>query len=76
MAWIKNFQIWNLMVTLTLKLCLTVRRWGMLYEKLFKNILWSHISRNCPNYVSEIEFFPDGLDKKFSNLEFNGDIDP
>ena len=64
------------MVTLTLKLCLTVSRWGIVYEKLFKNILWSHIFRNCPNYVTEIEFSSDSWNKNFSNVEFNGDIDP
>ena len=30
-----------------------------MYEKVFKDIVWSHT---------------DSLDKKFSNLEFNGDI--
>ena len=47
-----------------------------MYEKVFKDIVWSHIFRKYRNFVTLIEIFSDGLDKKFSNLEFNGDIDP
>ena len=77
------------MLTLNLKLCLTVSRGGMVYEKPFKDsrggmvsekpfkdILWSLIFRNCPNYVTEIQFFSDGWNHFFSNQEFNGDIEP
>ena len=63
------------MLTLNLKLCLTVSRGGMVYEKPFKDILWSLIFRNCPNYVTEIQFFSDGWNHFFSNQEFNADID-
>ena len=70
------FQIRNLMVTLNLKLCLTVSRGGMVYEKPFKDILWSLIFRNCPNYVTEIQIFSDGWNHFFSNQEFNADIEP
>ena len=64
------------MVTLTLKLCLTVSRWGMLHEKVFKDIVWSHIFRKYRNFVTLIENCLDGWKKKISNLVFNGDIDP
>ena len=47
------------MVTLNLKLCFTVSRGGMVYEKPFKDIPWSLIFRNCPNYVTEILIFSD-----------------
>ena len=66
----------NLMVTFTLKLCLTVSRGGMVYEKPFKDILWSLIFRNCPNYVTKLQFFSDGWNLFFSNQEFNAVIEP
>ena len=43
------------MLSLNLKLCLAVSRGGMVYEKPFKDILWSLIFRNCPNYVTDWE---------------------
>ena len=70
------FQIKNLMLTLNLKLCVTVSRGGMVYEKPFKDILWSLIFRNIPNYITEIQFFSDGRNHFFSNQEFNADIEP
>ena len=62
------FQIRNLMLTLNLKLCLTVSRGGMMYEKPFKDILWSLIFRNCPNYVTEIQIFSDGWNHFFFQI--------
>ena len=70
------FQIRNLMLSLNLKLCLAVSRGGMVYEKPFKDILWSLIFRNCPNYLTKIQFFSDGWNHFFSNQEFNADIEP
>ena len=70
------FQIRNLMLSLNLKLCLAVSRGGMVYEKPFKDILWSLIFRNIPNYVTEIQFFSDGWNLFFSNQEFNAVIEP
>ena len=70
------FQIKNLMLTLNLKLCVTVSRGGMVYEKPFKDILWSLIFRNIANYVTEIQFFSDGWNHFFPNQEFNADIEP
>ena len=70
------FQIRNLMLSLNLKLCLAVSRGGMVYEKPFKDILWSLIFRNCPNYVTKLQFFSDGWNLFFSNQEFNALIEP
>ena len=64
------------MLSLNLKLCLAVSRGGMVYEKPFKDILWSLIFRNCPNYLTKIQFFSDGWNLFFSNQEFNADIEP
>ena len=53
-----------------------------MYEKVFKDIVWSHIFRKYRNFVTLIENSLDGWKKKifknimWSNLVFNGDIDP
>ena len=64
------------MLSLNLKLCLAVSRGGMVYEKPFKDILWSLIFRNCPNYVTKLQIFSYGWNLFFSNEEFNAVIEP
>ena len=76
-GWNLFFQIRNLMLSLNLKcVCFTVSRGGMVYEKPFKDILWSLIFRNIPNYVTKLQFFSDGWNLFFSNQEFNAVIEP
>ena len=47
----------------------------MVYEKGFKDIVWSHIFRKYRNFVTFIENSLDDWKKKNSNLVFKGDID-
>ena len=47
-----------------------------MYEKVFKDIVWSHIFRKYRNFITLIENSLDGWKKKISNLVFDGDIDP
>ena len=47
----------------------------MVYEKGFKDIVWSHILRKYRNFVILIEHSFDDYKKKISKLVFKGDID-
>ena len=47
----------------------------MVYEKVFKDIVWSHILRKYRKFVTLIENSLDDWKKKISNLVFKGDID-